>query len=159
MKGLSSPPSEIVRVRGYQTGEVNTGTGYFTLNDVVPINTDGNEFMSFVYTPKSAANRLKVDVVIFMSNDTTNRMTAALYKDAVVNAIACGLSTGAAATGGACPIKFSSPIFVAGTNSPITFKVRGGAVTGGTATFNGEGGLRKFGGAMASGIVVTEMIP
>ena len=49
---------------------------------------------------------------------------------------------------------------VAGTTSPITFKVRGGTTSGGQVTMNGgPGGAAKFGGALISSLKVTELRP
>jgi hypothetical protein len=45
----------------------------------------------------------------------------------------------------------------AGTTSATTFKVRIGAVTSGTITFNGIGSARKLGGVLASSITITEI--
>ena len=46
---------------------------------------------------------------------------------------------------------------VAGTASPITFRVRCGSQLAGTTTFNGAIGVRYLGGALQSFISVTEI--
>ena len=46
----------------------------------------------------------------------------------------------------------------AGTISSTTFKLRAGSDGAGTITMNGNGGARKFGGALISSITITEIV-
>jgi hypothetical protein len=46
-----------------------------------------------------------------------------------------------------------------GTTSATTFKIRAGTAGAATTTFNGNVGGRKYGGVMASSIVISEMAP
>ena len=45
----------------------------------------------------------------------------------------------------------------AGTTSSTTFKVRAGLTSAGTTTLNGNGGNRKLGGVLNSGIWIREI--
>jgi hypothetical protein len=45
-----------------------------------------------------------------------------------------------------------------GTTSATTFRVRAGASSAGTTTFNGSGGARFLGGVYASSIVIQEVL-
>jgi hypothetical protein len=50
-------------------------------------------------------------------------------------------------------------VMTSGTTSPTTFRFRAGLHVAGTTTFNGQGGNRKFGGVLASSIVIREVAP
>ena len=83
-------------------------------------------------------------------------VTCALFQDSGNNALA--------ATGGWGPSVNNLPfqivlrhVMTSGTTSATTFTVRAGPNTGGTVTFNGASGARKFGGVMASSITITEI--
>ena len=139
-----------------QTGAVATGTTAIPYDDTIPQKTEGKEYMTLAITPKSATNKLKIDVVIFFHTNTTDHVTAALFQDSIANALAAGINERVASnvlTGG---ISFTH-YMTAGTTSAITFKVRMGGKGSNTITFNGSNGARRYGGVMASSITITEI--
>lgn len=145
------------QVVSFETGAVNTGTTVFLGDDSIPQNTAGDEYMSLSITPKSATSKLVIEVVCHLSNGGgLGQLVVALFQDSAANALAVMPSYQPAAQ---APqnIKFTH-IMTSGTTSPTTFKVRGGAVFVGTTTFNGIGGVRSFGGALASSIVIREVL-
>lgn len=154
----STQTGTVVQVVNTQTGAVATGTTQIPIDDTIPQKTEGDEYMTLAVTPTDAANKLKIDVVIYLSNATNARsLTAALFQDTTADALACGTAhedTGTAMVG----IVFSH-YMTAGTTSATTFKVRAGANNTGTTTFNGAGGSRFYGGVFASGITITEIVP
>ena len=156
--GLVLGEANLVRVVNVQTGAVATGTTTIPLDDSIPENDEGDEYMTLAIEPMDASNILRINIVIHLEHSSANLMKiAALFQDSIVEALANSASTEASAT------TFSFMNFthymVAGTTSPITFKVRAGGHSAGTTTFNGSGGSRLFGGALASSITITEFKP
>jgi len=154
--GASGVVVQVVRV---QTGAVATGTTGFPLDDTIPQNTEGDEYMTLAITPASATNRLKIEVVAFLSPDALVWVIAGLFQDTTANALAAFLEY-ATASGSAASFAFTHDM-VAGTTSATTFKLRGGRATyaGSVTTFNGLGGARYLGGTMASSLTITEYTP
>lgn len=138
-----------------QTGAVNTGTTVIPLDDTIPQNTEGDEYMTLAITPTSATNKLRIDVVANTASTATGRMTLALFQDSTANALAA-TSEYTASVGSLETLKLSH-YMTSGTTSSTTFKIRIGNSDAGTTTFNGEGGARIFGGIMASSIIITEI--
>ncbi len=149
---------QVVQVVNTQDGEVATTTTTTPEDDSIPQNTEGAEFISLAITPKNANNLLKIEVSIIGAHSTTGgnaTCTAALFQDSAANAIAaaCGYMGG-----NDTDIITFTHYMTAGTTSATTFKVRAGANTG-TITFNGYGGGRRWGGALALSITITEYQP
>jgi hypothetical protein len=118
--------------------------------------SEGKEFMSLAITPKSASNKLRIDVVAVLSHSVdTATFVLALFQDSTASAIAATVGSVSAASGAMtmCLTYYMD----AGTTSSTTFKVRGGAGVAGTTGFNGSLGGRYMGGVMASSITITEI--
>lgn len=143
----------VVQVVNTQTGAVATGTTTIPYDDTIPQNTEGDEYMTLAITPKSITNKLKIDVVVHLSNSGTAHNCAALFQDSTAAALACAFTH--QSTNEPRVIKFTH-YMDAGTTAETTFKIRIGA-EGGTTTFNGMSAARKFGGVMASSITITEI--
>lgn len=84
-------------------------------------------------------------------------MVAALFQDATANALAAAVQVCSAADGNVC-ITFTH-FMTAGTTSATTFRVRAGANAAGTTRLNGRIGAQLYGGALASSITITEIVP
>lgn len=148
----------VVQVVNTQTGAVATGTTTIPLDDSIPQNTEGDEYMTLAITPTSATNKLRIDAVFYGTSDTGFRnLIVALFQDTTASALAVGFNTIEIGTF-VYPIMFTH-YMTAGTTSATTFKVRAGTDGAGTTTFNGTGGARKFGGVLASSITITEIVP
>lgn len=147
----------VVQQVNTQDGAVATGTTTTPYDDSIPQNTEGDEYMTRVITPKSTTNRLIIDVTIVLSSSGANPdMVVGLFQDSVAGALAAVAET--IVTGEVNTISFRHEM-AAGVVVPTTFKVRAGASLAGTTTFNGEASARKLGGVMASSITVTEVRP
>lgn len=147
----------VVQVVKTQTGAVATGTTVMPVDDTIPQNTEGDEYMTLAITPKATTNILVIDVVAQVSVASAQRIGGAIFQDSTANALAA-TSVGSTTNGWDAAI---IPIYirhtmVAGTTSATTFKFRAGAVGATTTTFNGQSGARLFGGVMASSITITE---
>ncbi len=149
---------KLIQVVNTQTGAVATGTTVIPHDDSIPQNGEGDQYMSLAITPTSAANKLKIDVVIYLSaTNASEWLAAALFQDSTASALAAGTVFDATAT--AIQLIAFTHYMTAGTTSATTFKVRAGRDSAGTTTFNGASGGRILGGVMASSITISEIIP
>jgi hypothetical protein len=151
----SVPPGAVVQTVNVQDGAVATGTTTLPWDDTIPQNTEGDQYMSLAITPTSSTNKLKIEVVWNGTISSVTQATLALFQDSTANALAA--SQGYISSGGQ-PINMTLIHYMtAGTTSATTFKVRFGAASASTTTFNGSGGARKLGGVMASSITIHEI--
>ncbi|MBJ8343930.1 hypothetical protein [Antrihabitans sp. YC2-6] len=133
---------------------VATGTTVFPVDDTIPQNTEGVEYMTCAITPKSTTNILQIDATIMLSCAAAENLQAAIFQDTTANALAANGVFQASANG---PVVFSvRHSMVAGTTGTTTFKVRAGAGSGNTVTFNGSGAARRYGAIAKSSLVITE---
>ena len=151
----------IVQVVNTQTGEVATTATTMPDDNTKPQNTEGGEFMTRAITPASAANVLLVRANVMLTHTTSNvggeiTTISALFIDSDADALACGYWIDDAPLPTQHGSRMLEYYMVAGTTSPITFKIRGGSNIGGT-TFNGVNGNRRLGGAMNSSITIFEI--
>lgn len=144
-----------VQVVNTTTGAVASGATAIPIDDTIPQSGEGDQYMSLAITPKSATNKLRIDVTIQLSNSIANWYMVALFQDAGLNALAGDMAYNPTA-GGGVSISFTY-YMTAGTVSATTFKVRAGGALGGTMTFNGVAAARYLGGVMASSITITEI--
>jgi len=143
----------VVQIVNTQTGAVATGTTTTPLDDTIPQNTEGNQYMTLAITPKATTNRLKIEVQFVYAHSTGVHVTVALFQDNTANALAAVVD-GTGVADAMSPVSLVH-YMTAGTTSETTFKVRAGGVSG-TLTFNGRAGARIDGGVLASSITITE---
>ncbi len=148
-----------LQVVSTQTGAVATGTTTIPFDDTIPQSGEGDQYMSLAITPKSATSRLIIEVTGFFTNSAAaaSAITMALFQDSAADALAAGFVISQSTTLGGL-VKFTHAM-TSGTTSSTTFKVRAGDNAAGTTTFNGQGGGRKYGGVIASSIVIREELP
>ena len=146
----------VVQTVSYQTGAVLTGTTVLPADDTIPQITEGNEYMTLAITPKSATSKLVISVRAFIAHSAVATIGAALFQDATANALAVG-SQVQTTVDTQVHIGFTH-VMTSGTTSQTTFRVRIGGHAAGTTTFNGAGGARRYGGVMASSIVIQEVL-
>lgn len=146
----------VLQVVSFQTGAVATGTTTIPIDDTIPQNSEGTEFMSLAIVPTNAASKLLITVIIHAAvNTTANTWTTALFQDSTANASAA-TAFSQANSGYITPAIFNH-YMTAGTTSSTTFKVRCGPSSAGTLTFNGAAGGRLLGGVIASSITIMEI--
>lgn len=142
----------------YQTGAVATGTTLIPLDDTIPQNTEGDQYMSLAITPKSATSILEIEVVVNVAQSGgVNNVIVALFQDSTAGALASNWSYRPVA-GGSDPLSLSYRM-TSGTTSATTFKVRAGGQSAATYTLNGSASARLFGGTLFSSITITEVVP
>lgn len=139
-----------------QTGAYATGLTIIPWDDTIPENTEGTEFMTLSITPKSTTSLLKIDTVFNFASLNPGYITAALFQDSTVNALAAASMT-FYSLGEISQIIFTHYL-TAGTTSSTTFKIRAGSGGASIIYFNGSNSTatRKLGGVMASSITITE---
>lgn len=138
-----------------QTGTSATGTGQIPFDNTIPQSGEGDQYMTLAITPKSAASTLIIDVVWVGASASNAQMTGALFQDATAGALAAASQNAVADT--MLTLSFRH-VMVSGTTSSTTFKVRAGTNAIGLTTFNGRTGSQAMGGAMASSIVIREVL-
>lgn len=133
-------------------------TASIPLDDTIPQNTEGTEFVTVAITPTSASNRLVIEanIPVFCGAAGTDGITAALFQDSTANALTVtsqGTNSAGATRGNSLYLRYE---MAAGTTSSTTFKLRIGA-TSGTVYINGSNSARYFGGVAGIRISVTEI--
>lgn len=150
-------PGQTVQVVTNSVTASATGTGTIPIDNTIPQNTEGTEFMTLAITPTSASNKLIIEVLIFVVNGTINQwMMVALFQDSGADSINSQLMWQPAVNQGT-PIALKH-IMTAGTTSATTFKVRAGANLAGTTYFNRLSSGDFLGGVITSSITITEIV-
>ena len=149
------PAGSVLQVVNFQTGAVATGTTTIPMDNTIPQNTEGNEYMTLAITPKSATSNLYILVSAVISNSALNEQTSALFVDTTANALAA-ITERIDAGSGVYTVSLTYYVAAASTSSR-TYKFRSGGAAAGTTTFNGQVGVRLFGGVASSSITITEI--
>lgn len=151
----SLPAGVVVQsVAGVSTA-VNTGAGTIPIDNTIPQNTEGDQYMSLDFTPLYSSSTLHISITAMLSSSAALQITGALFTDSNANALSATAVRNTAATEINTLHLFHA--MAAGTTSQITFKFRAGGSAAGTTTFNGSGGTRAYGAITHSSIVVTEI--
>jgi hypothetical protein len=147
---------KLLQVVNYTTGTLATGTAVIPLDNTIPQNTEGTQFMSLAITPLSAASKLKITVVADFANSLSAHITTALFRDSTANAVGSCFAVIQTANYGN---SLSFVVFVdSGSTAATTFKVRMGPDATSTLTFNGRSAAQLLGGSIASSITIEEIV-
>ena len=153
----TSGANRVVQVVNTIDSAVATGTTQWVLDDTIPQNTEGDEYMTLAITPTSSSNKLLIEAEVNLSHSAAIAwMAAGLFQDSTASALAASWAGRDNAIAAPCKVTLSH-YMDAGTTSSTTFKIRAGTGIAGTTTFNGITGGRSFGGVMASSITITEI--
>ena len=148
---------QVVQVVNTQTGAVASGTTVIPKDDTIPQNNEGDEYMTLAITPTQTSNKLKIDVVFVGGNSVNGILTQfALFQDTTAGALAVASTVQVNGNQDVGTCSFTH-FMNAGTTSSTTFKVRAGASSAATVTFNGHSAGRIYGGVSASSITITEI--
>lgn len=157
--GSWSTPSggKVIQIVTTSTSAVATGSTVLPLDDTIPQNTEGDQYLTLAITPTSVSNKIKVEFSAFAADSVIAWITVALYRDSVANALgATAVYSGTANAGIHTILDF---IETAPSTSAITYKIRIGTSSAGTITLNGSAGGRFFGGVAAATLTITEYAP
>ena len=155
--GLSfATNGKLIQTVTFFTGAVATGTTIIPVDDTIPQNTEGDQYMSLAITPASASNLLCIQATISLSSNAAINMVVALFQDSTANALATVIRPM-----GNANLHSINLIYwmTAGTTSSTTFKIRAGGGVANTTTLNGVGGGRYFGGVCSSNLSISEVTP
>jgi hypothetical protein len=156
--GIGVPlPGQTVQVQRSATGAVATGTTVIPVDDSIPQNTEGEQYLSQAITPSSAANALDISALVFMANNQANaHLQVALFQDSTANGLAANeLFQPSSSSPMSVPLRH---LMLSGTSSSTTLSVRAGGDAAGTTTFNGAAAGRRYGGAANSFLDVREVM-
>lgn len=150
-------PGQVVQSACKSDGAVATGTTTLPLDDSIPQNTEGDEYMTQAITPTSGMNVFEIEHQgNYAFSSSSGSMSVALFQSTSADAIAAAhISRNAGAdsiAAGALRHRMKS-----GTTLAITFQIRAGSTAAGTTTFNGQAGARTFGGVGISTLVIREI--
>lgn len=146
---------QTVQVVHTQTASHSTTTTTVPIDDTIPQNTEGKEYITLAITPTSSSNLLEIDVNLYVSNTgASSHNTVALFQDSTADALSAK-STGPRAAAEADVVSFKYRM-TAGTTSATTFKVRAGGSVAGTFSMNGFSSARKLGGVLHSTLTIRE---
>lgn len=144
-----------VQMVSTSSAAVATGTTLIPLDDTIPQNTEGIQFITQAITPKSLTNILVIEVVASLAHSgAAENIIGALFQDTTANALAA--NTAVQLTTDGSMIITVKHTMVANTVSSTTFKFHGGSNSAGTLTFNGRSAGRLFGAITKSSITITE---
>jgi len=152
-----SDGGKLVKYGSVSTGALATGTNTIPFDDTIPQNTEGDQYMSLVYTPLSVSNSLLIHVNWGGAHSAAASVMAPLFRNGQSDALSLGSLRGLVINE-LRTIAYSHFMAVP-TVSPITFSVRAGSAQAGTTTFNGSTGVRRFGGVYGSSITILEFAP
>lgn len=145
----------VVQVVDTLSNAVTTGTTIIPLDNTIPQNTEGDQYMSLAVTPKASTNKLIIEASLMLSNSAVNNLTTSLFQDSGSNALAADAQVQVTA-GGLNQVNMYYSM-TAGTTSSTTFKVRAGGSAAGTTTFNGSTGAGLLLTVNKSFIRITEV--
>jgi hypothetical protein len=137
-------PGDLVQRQASFDGAVNTGTTTTPLDDTIPQNTEGTQFMTAAITPKSKANVLDIEHDANYAASVAAQVIVALHQDAVANALSAKAAKITA--GGDDAVIGIRHRMLAAQVTATTMKIRAGPSTAATVTFNGSAATRLFGG-------------
>lgn len=137
------------------TGSVASGSTLIPIDNTIPQNTEGDQYLSAIIIPSSAAHLVEVESHLQIANSAANpALTAALFQDSAANALASTIISSAT---NALEVLRLAYIGLMGLSVPTTFKVRAGSASAGTTTFNGSGGAPLMSGTLYSFLRVREV--
>jgi hypothetical protein len=141
--------------RVVSTGAYDSSTTVIPLDNTIPQISEGEEILTYAFTPVSATSTIVVEV-IFEGVDGAGgaRFVAAIFKDAGVNAINAGFTYPNGGLGGAGLVLNHEE--VSGSLTARTYSVRYGPDTAGTAYVNGQSSGARLGGVCLTKMIITE---
>ena len=148
------PSGSVVQKVTSVTTAYATGTTTMPLDDTIPQNTEGTEFLTASITPKYSDSSLHIEFSGNANSGTVVSVGTALFQDSTADALAATIFTSSAA-GETMPVHLLYEM-TSGTTSATTFKIRMGTATASTVSVNGLGS-RLFGGVMQTRMTITEV--
>lgn len=153
----AAAPQRLVQQIYSSSTALASGTTITPLDDTIPQNTEGTEFLTATITPTSAANALLIEVCVLITSAAGGNVIGAIHQDSAANALA---AADIRAGGNDPSMLVMRHRLTAGTTSATTFRFRAGPATATTIYLNGNSaGTRLFGGVSSSTMTITEIAP
>ena len=154
----SSPSGKCLQMVSVTDSAVATGTTSMPIDDTIPQNTEGTEFMSLAITPISATSKLVIMVnVLYAIANGGIQIAGALFVDSTAGALAASAVNPYYMVNQRAEQFAFNHVVTSGSTSARTYKFRMGPETTDTITFNGETSARRFGGVASSSITIMEI--
>lgn len=148
-------PGDIVQSAFNWSGALINSAIPTPADNTIPQNTEGAQAINQAITPTSAANLLHAFSTLFVGAAATDNVTAAMFRDSIVDAVAAtGSTTFNAGSTLSLPLDYW---MMAGTTSSVDFKVRAGAAAS-NVSINGANGGQRYGGVGNTSITVQEIM-
>lgn len=155
---LPAVAGTVVQIKDVRDGESQTGTGSFTVSDAIPQDTDGDEFYSVVFTPKYATSTIMLDFNLGYEVDVSNSSIGmAVFQSGVSDAL--GVMYQRPYLNDVFQSMSARAVVAAGSTDARTYSLRAGSSGSNPLSINSLNGLRRGGGAMVSGLTITEIQP
>lgn len=137
------------------TSDTNS-TSAIPIDNTIPQNTEGEEYLTITVTPKHASSTLVIEFVGWVDADGTAAVTLACFVDSTANALsAMTVVVDALNRGRSATLKFSTS---AGSTSSRTYKIRYGPNSGTAYMLRRQSG-DVFSTAKQAVLTVTEILP
>lgn len=147
---------KVLQLVSFMSSAVDNTTTVIPLDDTIPQNTEGKEFMSLSITPTLGTSSLLIMVKMMLSDITQGTtVIGALFKDSEAGAQAVG-ATENLPDDQPCEVNIFHVVSASGIVAE-TWKARGGISDAGTCTFNGDSTFRFFGTAIKSSMIIAEI--
>ena len=153
---LTMPAGHIVQTVNTQTTSTIVGTTTIPYDDTIPQITEGFEVLTLNITPKSATNKLLINVVTILSAGVNSLPSTNLFVGTTANALATTFTHAYGEADNPLNHKLTH-YMTSGSTSALTFRVRIGCNNSGSVTLNGREEVRKMGGALTSSITIMEV--
>src|SRR4029077_10586004 len=154
LQGLMVGPGGVIQTSYAEYTANSNLTAVIPPDDTIPQNTEGTEILAATITPRFSSSRVLVQFQGYGAMSVAPfQFIVALFRDAVVNALAAGFSTNDGIVAGmsnAIICYQDSP----SSTSAITYRIRIGPQGAGTLRMNGTPSGRFFGGTSRSTLVV-----
>lgn len=140
----------------YFDAAVATGTTAMPTDNTIPQITEGNEYMGLSVQSRSLCNILNTRAQGVFAHTAVTTVNMALFEDGTNNALAVSaVKIPASNDVMTCTINHRRRV---STLSLTAYRIRAGASTGATTTFNGSAGAQLFGGVCNSMLEVSEVM-
>ena len=133
-----------------------SGSTIWPLDDTIPQNTDGDEFITRAITPTNASNILMIEAVVCAGRvSSTTGAGCGIFQDSTAACLNSGTIVSSSVGNGGIPMVLRH-FMAAGTTSSTTFKLRAGDEQASNFKMNGTN-TRMYGGTMTSSLTITEI--
>ena len=158
VKWAAGGGGKVAQVVVVTTNTPATTTSLIPIDDTIPQNTEGAEFITATITPTNASSNLIIEFEAWCSASVANTLTFALFRDSDADAIqTTGKRIAATNIIEQCRLKY---IVSAESTSARTYKIRYGSVSAGTSSILRAATVAPvYGNSDSANFTITEVLP